>query len=320
MTSIAGLFDFFLVLTMLWLAWNLLRSQDLFRAVVLFIIFGLLMVVAWVRLKAPDIALAEAAIGTGLTGALLLDAIGHMEKGAGRAKRKTPVQRTMSAGRTSRRRYVFLHLLLLLLILIAGLTTMRAVASLPEYPEGLAERVEANMALSGVRSAVTAVLLNFRGYDTLIEIGVMLIAVTGVISLRGRGDGYQPAVTPGALLPSFTRVIVPVGAIVAAFLLYEGEHAPGGAFQGGSVLAATLVLLRLSGFRPPSWIPGRTGVLMFAGFILFLFIAGCVTFLGNDLLEYPAGHAGWLIFLIETALAVSIAFILAELFSGWEEP
>jgi uncharacterized MnhB-related membrane protein len=36
------------------------------------------MALAWARLGAPDIALAEAAIGAGLTGALLLDAVGHL--------------------------------------------------------------------------------------------------------------------------------------------------------------------------------------------------------------------------------------------------
>ena len=45
------------------------------RAVVMFIVFGLLLTLAWARLDAPDIALAEAAIGAGLTGALLLDAV-----------------------------------------------------------------------------------------------------------------------------------------------------------------------------------------------------------------------------------------------------
>jgi uncharacterized MnhB-related membrane protein len=43
-------------------------------------IFGLLMALTWVRLDAPDIALAEAAIGAGLTGALLLDTIGYLRR------------------------------------------------------------------------------------------------------------------------------------------------------------------------------------------------------------------------------------------------
>ena len=45
---------------------------------VLFIVFGLLMALAWARLAAPDIALAEAAIGAGLSGAMLLDTVGYL--------------------------------------------------------------------------------------------------------------------------------------------------------------------------------------------------------------------------------------------------
>jgi len=71
-------FDGMLVLALLWLAWWALRSPDLFTAIVLFVAFGLVMALAWMRLQAPDIALAEAAIGAGLTGALLLAALARL--------------------------------------------------------------------------------------------------------------------------------------------------------------------------------------------------------------------------------------------------
>ena len=45
-----------------------------------FIAFGLLMALVWVRLGAPDIALAEAAIGVGLTGAQLLVSLARLEQ------------------------------------------------------------------------------------------------------------------------------------------------------------------------------------------------------------------------------------------------
>lgn len=64
--------DLLLVLVLLWVAWAALSSRDLFRCIVLFIAFGLVLSMAWVRLGAPDVALAEAAIGAGLAGALLL--------------------------------------------------------------------------------------------------------------------------------------------------------------------------------------------------------------------------------------------------------
>ncbi|MDR9424325.1 MAG: DUF4040 domain-containing protein [Marinobacter sp.] len=75
---IEWILDGLLVLALLVTAVAALWSRDLFRAVVVFIAFGLLMALAWVRLQAPDIALAEAAIGAGLTGVLLLDAARHL--------------------------------------------------------------------------------------------------------------------------------------------------------------------------------------------------------------------------------------------------
>ena len=87
MNWLPWLYDGLIAVTLLWIAWQVLVTRDLFKAVVLFIVFGLLMALAWVRLQAPDIALAEAAIGAGLTGALLLDAVGHLR--APRRKRGT---------------------------------------------------------------------------------------------------------------------------------------------------------------------------------------------------------------------------------------
>lgn len=73
-------FDILLVLTLLLLAWHSLNTDDIFKAVVLFISFGLLMALAWVRLRAPDVALAEAALGAGLTGPLFLSALRRMNR------------------------------------------------------------------------------------------------------------------------------------------------------------------------------------------------------------------------------------------------
>ena len=78
MTALTWLYDLLIAVTLVWIAWRALTSDALFKSVALFIVFGLLMALTWVRLQAPDLALAEAAIGAGLTGALLLDAVGHV--------------------------------------------------------------------------------------------------------------------------------------------------------------------------------------------------------------------------------------------------
>ncbi len=80
MEIVTQLFDGLLCLVILLVAWQSLTSSDLFKAIVLFIAFGLLMALAWGRLSAIDVAMAEAAIGAGLTGALLLAALARFQK------------------------------------------------------------------------------------------------------------------------------------------------------------------------------------------------------------------------------------------------
>ena len=66
--------DVLIALAACLIAWRLLADPDVVRAAALFIAFGLLLALAWVRLDAPDIAIAEAALGAGVTGLLVLDA------------------------------------------------------------------------------------------------------------------------------------------------------------------------------------------------------------------------------------------------------
>jgi len=76
--------DGVLALLLLGLAWSALATPALFRAVVLFIAFGLVLALVWGRLYAVDVALAEMAIGAGVTGALLLAALARLEPPVGR--------------------------------------------------------------------------------------------------------------------------------------------------------------------------------------------------------------------------------------------
>lgn len=82
--------DGLLGLMMLWLAWQALSAADLLRAVAMFVTFGLLVAIAWIRLGAPDVAIAEAAIGAGLTGALLLITIRRMDDQRGSGTQEKP--------------------------------------------------------------------------------------------------------------------------------------------------------------------------------------------------------------------------------------
>lgn len=173
--------------------------------------------------------------------------------------------------------------------------------------------VNANLAASGVAHPVTAVLLNFRAYDTLLEIAVLLLALIVILASGLEPANRQPrAVDPA--LQTLARLATPLMIVVAVYLLWAGAFRPGGAFQAGAVLAAAAVLLHLSGLLPSWQAPSlrlRWGLT--AGLLIFLAIpAGLLS--QGALLQYPPAQAGMLILLIEAGLTVSLGLILAGLF------
>lgn len=203
--------------------------------------------------------------------------------------------------------------LVLLLGTVVGGVGLALLAA-PAGP-GLAAAVGAHLAHCGVESAVTAVLLNFRGYDTLLEIAVLTVALVGVWTL-----GPAPRIeesTPSPILLALNGVLIPFVPVICAYLLWVGASQPGGAFQAGSVLAAAGVLFILSGQRPrvpPPIAPFRWTIVV--GLAVFLGVALGVMGGGRQFLEYPPRLAGALILLVETAATLSIAVILAGLFIG----
>ncbi|MCJ7603005.1 MAG: DUF4040 domain-containing protein [Desulfobulbaceae bacterium] len=320
MTPVMAFFDIILVLALPWLGWRLLASPDLFRAVVLFMSLGLLMSLTWVRLHAPDVALAEAAIGAGLTGALFLSALRRLERLKDSERRlddaeKREVERQIPPEKRRRAKPVAYGLALLLLVvfmLLLGWSLLKT----PVSPGGLGPEVAVQMGRTGVQSQVTAVLLNFRGYDTLLEVMVLFLAALGVWSLTRVRQPLQEEVS-GPVLASLVRMLVPLMIIVAGYLVWIGSSRAGGAFQGGAVLAAAGVLLLLANVTVVRQIPStllRCALVL--GPLLFLLSAIACMSIGGNLLEYPRQSAGAWILLIESATAFSIGVTLAALYAG----
>lgn len=297
-------FDLLLALALVWLGWRLLAADDLYEAVAGFIAFGLLMALAWARLDAPDVALAEAAIGAGLMGALLLAALGE---GAGDRRTEDGPQNIPEP-------------LPAALAGALGLALAWALAAPgPKAESGLRGPVHAHLDGSGAGNPVTAVLLNFRGYDTLLEVGVLLLAVAAAWSLGAPrpGGAGGPGERPGPVLLAMVRVQVPLMAMLGAYLLWSGVQAPGGAFQAGVVLGASGVLGALAGVSPPWRLgdgPWRLGLA--AGFAAFWAVGAGLLAAGRRFLEFPPAWAGELLFLTEAALALSVAATMVALFAG----
>jgi multisubunit Na+/H+ antiporter MnhB subunit len=215
-----------------------------------------------------------------------------------------------------------------LLALAVGAVLLGALFSLGTPGIRLPALVQSRLAASGVGHPVTAVLLNFRGYDTLLEIAVLLLAVLGSLALRPAVPAPAVPTRPeaGPVLEGLMRLVLPLAVLAAGYLLWAGSHRPGGAFQAGAVLGGGGVLLRLAGFIPPLRPPGpawRAGLLL--GFGVFLALAAWPIPEGKALLEYRGRAAGLAILLLESVLTLSIGLILVTLFlaaapPGPEEP
>ena len=298
-----------LILLILAVAAFAIGTREDFAAIVGFVAYGLLISVAWMSISAPDVALTEAAVGGGVTGALLLGASARLRTTALRSvKKECPGW----CGRTTA--------LVVCVCVSAGLVAV--VLLLPEPPPTLAPAAKAQLATTGLGNPVTAVLMSFRALDTLLEKVVLLLALVGVWSLAsdrfwgGRpAFGYLPR--PHGALVFFARILVPLGVLVCVYQFWVGADAPGGAFQGGAILSAMWILGFLSGLViVPRVDAFGIRLLLTVGVFVFL-AAGLAGFaLASGFLAYPEEFAKPIILLIEVAMTLSVAVTLGLLVAG----
>jgi len=179
-----------------------------------------------------------------------------------------------------------------------------------ELPTALAAALPA----SGVQHPVTAVLLNFRAYDTLLEVAVLISALLGVLVIARPPSRAASARSADPVLETLTQFLIPALGVAAIYLLWAGAHRPGGAFQAAALLGGAAVLANLVRVLPAWSTPGPLRrALVAAGLGGFLACAVPLQVPGV-LLALPAARAGGLILAIESGLTVSLGLVLAALF------
>ena len=166
-------------------------AREAFAAVVGYVAYGLLLSIVWVRLFAVDVALTEAAIGSGVTGVLLIGAAARLREAEKAAADEQP---------SEPQRFWASFLCVLVTLALAGV-----VLSLPDPAPTLAPEAAQKLAGTGLGNPITAVLIAFRSFDTMLEKVVLVLAVVGVWSLApDRYWGGAPG-APRAARPESTR-------------------------------------------------------------------------------------------------------------------
>jgi multisubunit Na+/H+ antiporter MnhB subunit len=286
-------------------AWTI-QVHDTFSAVLAFVVFGLLVALIWVRLASVDVALTEAAIGSGVTGALLLSAAALLRPTQSAVAPPGAAWCTAAGAVCA--------------IITAGLGAIALL--LPDPAPTLAPLAAASLPQSGLGNPVTGVLFVYRALDTLLEKVVLVLALVGVWSLAvdrlwGGIPALWPATYPDSTLTFLAQLLPPVGLMLGIYLCWTGADHPGGAFQGGALLTAMWLLVMLAGVRAaPATGLLSLRLLLIAGPTLFLVIGLSGFALAGAFLAYPPGYSKPLIIVAEAALTLSIGVTLGLLAAG----
>lgn len=210
---------------------------------------------------------------------------------------------------------------------------------------------------TGMTNLVTAVLLNYRGFDTFIEVIVIFTALAAVLALpRGavtprhgaaaaatrpedadaHPAGASPATAPvgrdgddgdvpvSPVVSFVVRLLAPFSAMFAVAMLFRGHVSPGGGFQAAAVFAAIFIALGLvlGRARVARLVAGPAQPwLQAAAPLAFALVAWVGWRLTGFFLGYPVhDHTAQeaMGFVLEIAIALGGGVILARLFLSME--
>jgi len=149
-----------------------------------------------------------------------------------------------------KRIFIFIMLGLMALIFFnvaANYTENTTLSKLGQY---YAEKAPKEL---GAPNLVTAVIVTYRGLDTLGEVTVLFIAAAAVgLMLRGRkrkntNDIAKVTHKPASeIVTTATELLLPMVILLGVYVFLNGHLSPGGGFQGGAIIASGTMFMILA--------------------------------------------------------------------------
>ncbi len=221
----------------------------------------------------------------------------------------------------------------LIIVVLTGAFLIYAAADFPGWADPMSPAstylsphyIEKTMEETSVPNVVTAVLADYRGFDTMFETAVIFSAAVACFFIlrnflpKEPGDrlyrhiltGMTVRIKEGGKLPrssdferidaswtphdliikTICRLLVPFIQLFALYVIAHGHHSPGGGFQGGVILGASIIVLAMSHDLRTTLARMRektVGLLCALGVFIYAGTAALCLLLGLNFLDYAA--------------------------------
>ncbi|CAM3798875.1 Na+/H+ antiporter subunit A [Marinicrinis lubricantis] len=224
-------------------------SQSRLTSIILVGAVGYIVTLFFVIFRAPDLALTQMVVET-VSVALFLLCFYHLPK---LKKELTSIKFKLSNF------VISLGVGITMTLISISVTNQRLFESISDF------FLEESYRLAGGKNVVNVILVDFRGFDTLLEIMVLGVASLGIYTMirlrleETKREDKEKAYTPEYVFPSFgwmrsndvilqtvTKVVVFIILAFSVFIFLAGHNHPGGGFIGGLITSSALVLLALA--------------------------------------------------------------------------
>ena len=146
----------------------------------------------------------------------------------------------------------------LVLSLILGIFIILALDSSDAFPKfgtvDINDRVSSeyfdddNVEEVGSANVVTAIVVGYRGFDTLGEVTVLFISAMGVALIFASKSQKRLDLNfkPNFMLRVGSKIIFGIILVTSLYIILHGHLTPGGGFPGGAMIASAILLLYLA--------------------------------------------------------------------------